>query len=240
MKSLPTILAAVLLVILFQPPLASGVTFGQIDNFEDGTTQNWVINLLGLGAPPPAALPKNIPTGGPAGAGDNFLLLTAVSGSGAGSRLTVLNATQWTGNFITAGVKDIVMNVNNLGSSDLALRLLFEDSTVGPPENVAFSTDAVTVPAGSGWMSVAFPITPADLTAALGDVTAALTNTTVMRLYHSPDPGFPGPPVIASLGVDNIAAVPEPLTALLVGSGLVTMLFRQRRKTPGPSSGREE
>jgi hypothetical protein len=229
MKSLPAMIVALLVVTLFQPPLASGLTVGQADTFEDGTTQNWVVGLLG--APHPAP-PQNIPTGGPAGAGDNFLLLTAIGGSGAGNRLTVINATQWTGNFVAAGIDHITMAVNNLGSSDLALRLLFEDSMGGPPTNAAFSTDAVSVPSGSGWMPVVFPITPADLTAELGDVTAALTNSTIMRLYHSPAPGFPGPAVVASLGVDNItaAAVPVPVSALLFSSGLAAMLFRQRRK----------
>jgi hypothetical protein len=230
MKSLGAMIGAILLVILCQVPPASGVILGQIDTFEDGTTQNWMINLLGQGNPPSAALPQNIPTGGPAGADDNYLLLTSTGLPGAGGRLTVINATQWTGNFIAAGIDRITMSVNNLGASELALRLLFEDPTVGPPENIAFSTEAVIVPPGSGWISVLFPITPADLSAAEGDVTTALTNATVMRLYHSFDPGFPGPEVAALLGVDNIAAVPVPVTAILFGSGLVAMLFGQRWK----------
>ncbi|MFA4903356.1 MAG: hypothetical protein WC600_11520 [Desulfobaccales bacterium] len=227
MRSLRVMLWAILLIILFQAPPASGVTLGQVDNFEDGTTQNWVVGLLG--APHPAP-PVNVATGGPAGAGDHYLLLTAIGGGGAGSRLTVINASQWTGDFIAAGIDLITMAVNNLGSTELALRLLFEDPTVGPPENIAFSTEAVIVPPGSGWISVLFPISPADLSAALGDVTTALTHATVMRLYHSSDPGFPGPAIAASLGVDNIAAVPVPVTAILFGSGLVAMLFRQRWK----------
>ena len=99
------------------------VVAGQTDTFEDGTTQGWVINLLGMGSPP--APPVNVPTGGPAGDGDNYLQLTAVGGAVAGGRLSVINFNgQWAGNYGAAGVAAIEMDLLNTGTSDLFLRLL--------------------------------------------------------------------------------------------------------------------
>src|SRR4029453_3320693 len=111
------------------PSLMYGVTIGQVDNFEDGTTQNWVINLLGMGSPPPSTLPTNVPTGGPAGAGDNYLRLTSTGiPETAGSRLVAVQYQhQWAGNYIAAGITAITMDVNNLGDTDHYLRVLFAD-----------------------------------------------------------------------------------------------------------------
>ena len=205
---------------------------GQVDDFEGGTTQGWFINAVGMGTPPAAVLPTNIATGGPGGLDDNYLRLTSLGGSGSGSRLAVNNADpRWTGNYLAAGVNAITMDVINLGQTELALRLALEDPTVGPPSNVAFSTDAVIVPVGSGWTPVTFLIGPGNLTAGLGDINAALTGATFLRLYHSPDPGFPNPvfpipAVAAQLGVDNITAtaVPEPSTLALAGFGALGLL----------------
>lgn len=210
-------------------PGALGVATGQVDTFEDGTTQNWVVGLLGAAHPAP---PANISTGGPAGANDNFLLLTSVGGSGAGNRLTAINVGQWAGDYISAGLTSIRMDVNNLGSSELALRLLFADPEVGPPTDLAFSTEAIVVPAGSGWMSVVFPISVSDLTAGQGSVEAALKDVTEMRIFHSVSAGFPGESLVASLGVDNIqAAVPDGSpTIVLLGCGLVGLAVASRAR----------
>ena len=83
-----------------------------IDDFEDGTTAGWHV---GDPAQHPAP-PVNVSTGGPAGAGDAYLQLQALGGSGAGSRLSVLNLSQWTGDF--TGVPAIEMDVNNFGPED--------------------------------------------------------------------------------------------------------------------------
>jgi hypothetical protein len=211
---------------LVSPGIAFAVTLGQIDTFEDGTTQNWTVGLLGAPHPMP---PQNNPSGGPAGVNDNYLLLTSLGGVGPGNRLTVINPGQWAGNYLAAGVTTISMDVNNLGGTDLALRLLFEDPVAGPPTDIAISTNSILVPANSGWISVVFPIMPGDLTVLSGDVTAALTNATELRLFHSPALGFPGPAVVSSLGVDNIAAVPAPPPALLLTTGLAGLWFLRRK-----------
>ncbi|MBN8511178.1 MAG: hypothetical protein J0L57_21530, partial [Burkholderiales bacterium] len=148
---------------------SQAVTRGQVDTFESGTTEGWVINLLGIGNPPPEALPQNIADGGPAGSGDNFLRLTALGGGGAGSRLTAANAFgAWAGDYASAGVTGIRVDLRNPGTTDLVLRLVFENPTGGPPTDLAVSTAGITLAAGGGWTSVLFPATASALTPLLG------------------------------------------------------------------------
>jgi hypothetical protein len=195
-------LTALLLLIGFSPSLVWGLSIGQRDTFEDGTTNGWTVGL-------------NIGTGGPGGADDNFLQLTG----GPASQLVALNSAQWSGNFIAAGVSSIAMDVKNLGEVGLSLRLVFSDAG----GNVAFSTVPQFLPVGPGWISIVLPTTVADLTAESGSVVAALQNATRLRIYHGVDPEFPGDPVDGALGVDNITATPEPTSVVLLGSGLLAL-----------------
>jgi hypothetical protein len=234
------LVTAVIGLVLLGTAVTAGhgqVVLGQIDTFEDGTTMGWIVGDLTHPAPP-----INVSTGGPGGAGDNYLQLTSLGGQGPGSKLSAFNLAQWAGNYVAAGVTFITMNVNNTGPDDLSLRLLFADPVAGPPSNIAI-TDSVFLPAGSGWMYAVFAVDPASLVTVLGDATTALTNATELRIFHNPNPTFPGPPtgippVNAVLGVDNILAadrtlvVPEPssASALLFGLGIAGLLVRARVK----------
>jgi hypothetical protein len=204
---------------LLRPAAAPALTLGQVDTFEDGTTQNWIVNLLAMGGAVPA--PVNVVDGGPQGAGDNYLRLTAVGGDGPGSRLSVINLAQWAGDYSAAGVTAITMDLNNLGATDLSLRLFLGNPLGGPPTDQAI-TDAVLLPAQGGWTQAEFALDPISLTVLAGDLATLLASVTELRLIHNPDATFPPPPVVAVLGVDNIAApVPEPssLTLMLLGLG---------------------
>ena len=208
---------------------AAPILVGQQDTFEDGTTQGWVVSLLGAPSPAP---PVNVATGGPAGLNDNYLLLSAVGGIGAGSRLTVINPVQWAGDYLAGGVGSISMDLINLGPTDLSLRLLFEDPTGAPPTNVAISTTPIVLAVGSGWVHATFDIGLGALTSLVGDSSAALSGTTAFRLFHSEAIGFPGPSIVASLGVDNITAhaateVPEPASLLLMGATVAAAFARR-------------
>jgi MYXO-CTERM domain-containing protein len=224
----PLALAALSLTFGLSVP-SHAVTLGQADTFESGTTEGWVINLLGIGNPPPEALPRNIADGGPAGSGDNFLRLTSVGGGGAGSRLVAINLGAWAGDYAGAGVTGIRMNLRNSGSTDLTLRLVFENPAGGPPTDIAVSTAGVALAAGGGWTSVLFPAVPSALTAQMGSVANALGTTTALRLFHGTDASFPGPALTAVLDVDNVTAVPEPATWALWAGGLLLLAARRRR-----------
>ncbi len=209
---------------------AAAITLGQVDSFENGTTQNWFAGGGPFGAVPPVP-PQLVATGGPAGAGDGFLQLTAQGGNGPGSRLVAMNAVQWSGSYAGAGIAAIAMDLINLGTSDLTIRLLLEDPALGPPLNIAVTTAAAVLPAGSGWTSVVLPLDAASLAALQGSPAALLGNVTLLRLIHSP--GADGPdPVAGMLGIDNITAlattVPEPLSLALLAPGLLGLAAARR------------
>ena len=114
-------IAALTAALIFAVPV-SALSVGQIDTFQDGTTQGWHV---GGGPNLPEAFPPVIPDGGPNGSGDQFLQVESTGGAGPGSRLSVLNTSQWAGNYVAASITAIAMDVRNFGPEDLSLRLLF-------------------------------------------------------------------------------------------------------------------
>ncbi len=203
---------------------ACAVSLGQSDSFQDGSTQGW---RVGPAHPLP---PVVITTGGPGGAGDAFLQVQATGGAGPASRLAVENTLQWTGDYTAAGVTALTLDAFNFGPSDLALRLLFDGSD-GSAFARAWSTTPVLLAAGSGWQQLRFAITPADLTAeGGGSIALALSQTYSVRLFHGTASSFPGGAVVATLGIDNVTAVPEPAAALLLALGLGALVLLRRRQ----------
>jgi hypothetical protein len=221
---------------VFAPRSAAALPVLIVDDFEDGTTENWFAGGGPFGQTPPNS-PINIPSGGPTGAGDAYLQIQSHGRSGPGNRPVAMNATQWAMDYLAGGVTTIEMDIRNSGNTDLFLRLLFEDPIPGPPVNVAASVVPIFVPSGGGWTHIVFPILPADLIALAGSVPGALANATILRLFHDPPPvtEFPGPAIAAIVDVDNISAtvnvVPEPSALLLLFTG-VALVARRRRTTP--------
>jgi hypothetical protein len=217
------------LLVAQTPTVAAGqIAAGYINDFEDGTTQGWVTNLLGFGSVPPELVPANVSSGGPSGVDDNYLRLVSIGGSLPGGKLVAINPLNWGGNYLAAGITEIRFDAINLGASDISLRFLLEDPTGSPPTNIAVTSAAATLFAGGGWQAVVLPLFGAGgLVPFLGTVEGALTNATTARIYHSSLATFPGEPTVATLGIDNIravgavAAVPEPTTAVLLTVAVV-------------------
>lgn len=229
--------------LVLQAGTARAISIGQIDDFEDTTLQNWHKGSV-LST---AENMGNVFTGGPAGLGDNYL---GTIGDGHhlddGGRITILNRTQWTGDYLAAGVTAIEMGLNDFESADLlgsSVPLYIRLGLRG--DGGLFSTSTrFTLNSGSGWLHAVFPILPGDLTAVSGrsgvpgfDALATLGNVTELRLIHSAVADWSGTPVVAYVGVDNISpvsTVPLPPAVWLFGSGLGGLLaFRQRYRNSG-------
>jgi len=210
---------------------AHAVNPGEVDTFAGGI-EAWFAGG-GPSGQVPAVPPTVIANGGPAGAGDSFLQIAADGSAGAGGRLVAMNAAQWAGNYLAAGISAIAMDLRNLGQSDLTVRLYFEDPIPGPPANEAVTTFGVLLHAGGGWTHALFPIAPANLTVLQGDATTLLSHTTVLRIFSGAEADFPPAQIAGVLGVDNIQAVPEPETLALLALGLGVVAARTRRR-PAP------
>ena len=179
----------------------SQVSAGQVDDFEDGTVQTWIIGATG------SSSPINVSTGGPDGVDDNFLEYTSNGASGIGSRMAIFNSnSQWSGDFISEGVIEVQFDVEAL-TNDLHLRLAFQ----GPGGTRMISTVPVVVTAGSGWNSVALPLGLNDFTIVQGanTVSEVLSSVFTMRIISVTDENIDnwrGQVIAATLRVDNITA----------------------------------
>ena len=222
------ITTAVAAAALSLAPAAHAVSNGELDTFSAGI-EGWFAGGGPLGQVPSPS-PSVESTGGPAGAGDSFMLITANGTGAAGGRLVAMNAAQWAGNYAAAGISSIGMDLRNLGTSDLTIRLYLEDPIPGPPLNEAVTNVSVFLPAGGTWTHAVFSLAPGDLTVLQGSAATLLSNTTVFRIFNGTVADFPPERVSGQLGVDNIQAIPEPETFLLMAAGLLFIAARVGRR----------
>jgi hypothetical protein len=186
-----------------------------VDDFQGGTT------ALGWSG---GSSPTYTANGGPNGAGDAFVQISAFPG---GNLATYNTSPQWTGNFTTIGAETI--NVDMMApstSAPLAIRLV----VMGPSKFIRWdSADAQAVPNDGVWRNYQFSLAESDLTLVAGTDAYATLMSSVERVMFRYDPGAPdssGSPVDApggTLNLDNItlAVAPTPLAGDLNADGVV-------------------
>ena len=172
----------------------------RIDDFEvDADTQNWKKH------PDPGnpVQPSQVPTGGPAGDGDGYMIVDSTGQGGAGGRLVVRNESQWTGDF--SAIVAIEADVRNFGNTMLNLRIALRGNGGWFATN---DTTMVPLAAGSDWTRVMFTVDANSLQHVNGsnDLAATLASVDELRILSSDVPEFRGDMIPAALGLDNIAA----------------------------------
>jgi len=224
----PHLPLALLCLLLAAPDLPAVVSM-QTDTFSTSDPAGW-IGGQNVGAAPPTVTP-----GGPTG---DFLTI-----SSSAFHLGMKNQAQWAGDYLAAGVTAIEADILSDPSLTGSMRIFLFG-----PGGTWSNQSQVTVPAGIGWNHYSFGLSSADLvfvpagpnpgpndpgegTMTLNDTLASVQTV----LFRHNTPAFPSSTgshadhVTATLGFDNITAVPEP-TALLLSliAGIPLLLHRRR------------
>ena len=202
------------------PAALAAPTLFQVIDFQSGSNQGWVNGSAGDD-------PDNMDNGGPLGQGDSYLHVSAVGGGGPLSRLVVYNTNQrWTGNFASAGVSAVRMDLKNFSSQPLSMRIAFRE-TGG---TWYATTTPFTLAPDNAWHEATFNVSNVSIVSGGSTpVPTGLTQVNEFLILHSPSPDFRGASISAAFGVDNITAVPEPTVAALATLALLPLLSRRRR-----------
>ena len=205
------------------------------DDFQSGE-QGWAHGMRSVN-------PPFTTSGGPGGAGDDYLQVFSNGSGGASGRWAVFNNTSatWTGDYLAAGIDQITAHVNNdpdnTGTSNLVNIRLGISTTAGSGTG-QFVTNAIAIAPGSGWVSVTWSLAPGDLIDISGGSANAanvLMNVAELRFIDNVTPVWVANPGTGevTLGLDNvvgISAVPEPACTSMLAVGLAGFMVHRRRK----------
>lgn len=200
------------------PNARAAMTLWQVDDFQDGTTQNWI-------SPDDIS---NVP-GGQSGPSDQYLKLVSTGASPSSGLATSSPLPRWGGAPSAAGVTGVSMDLINLGTVELDMRVLINGNY-----GSCTSTDAFVLPPDGRWYHVVFGWTVNDMTlghTGPGTLSDILAHMSGFQLRHQSGPPMGAnqyTPVAGTLGIDNVTAVPEPMSLLLCTAGGI-LLTRWRR-----------
>jgi hypothetical protein len=213
--------AALLLFVIFigiAPSIApAAISLGPLSDFQDGTFQGWSGN----------SDPTIIAGGGPAGSMDNYLRI----GGKFANRFAIFNLTSGYNGAVDPGVTAFQADLMRpAGASDiLEMRLVL----FAPNTGIRWtSADAQTVPGDGIWRAYTFSLLESDLTQVQGSDTYDNLISNVGRVMFRHDPAPPEADGIEAdgfLGIDNVAAVPEPAAPLLLTASIALIAFPRRK-----------
>ncbi|MCI0333265.1 MAG: hypothetical protein L0228_08590 [Planctomycetes bacterium] len=189
------------------------ITTGHVDNFNDGTLQDWRVGSLG-------DFPAIQTDFGPSGSGDHSLWMATSGAGGSVARLIVLNdSTNWTGNWTAAGVARVELDV--LGPSSNSFPLMMRLGIAGGPSGPGpggsgdtYVTSAIQVSSDNQWHRITFDVLSSDFIPIGGqDIDDALSQVIHFRILHNPEDSFNGADTSFGGGefyLDNIRALAAP------------------------------
>ena len=209
--------ATALLAALLGLTTSHAATLFSLDDFQDGTLQNWSGNSGRI----------LVPTGGPSGAGDAFLSM----GNAGQNRLATFNKADHAGDYLAAGIVAVTLDMmapaTNPTAPDMRVVLF------GPRANDRWtSATPHTVPNDGVWRSYTFSFDESELAHVLGGNTYAAMISDVERLMFRYDPGGPSSDGVnynGQVNLDNIRLVPEPSTTLFLALTTAALITRRRR-----------
>ena len=125
------------------------------------------------------------------------------------------------------------MDLKNLGSASLPIRIALQKSSAGSGSPGYVSTTAFSLAADGNWHHATFLIDAADLTGlnGAGPLSTFLTSIGDFRLLSASSPSLIGDAISGQFGVDNIQALamPEPSGILAAALGIACLISFARR-----------
>lgn len=197
-----------------------------IDNFVS-SNESWQVGGAGI-------QPVRVASAGPDGQ-VGYLSHFSDGSSANGKWLMWTSDSDWTGNYLSAGITGISLWANvSSGSSSVSLRVAFDGA------GGWFASSAIS--AGSGWNSRLFSLDPANFTYVSGsggtgvyeDTFAAVTRFEILAgsgtvSYRSGGDLLQAGTSSNTILIDNITVIPEPSALSLLAVGLGVVLRRSRR-----------
>jgi hypothetical protein len=173
--------------------------------------------------------------------GNDYLRIEAV-GSGKGGKMITFNPTsEWTGNYFSAGVTGIRMDVSNWSESDTVFLRIALGNRANPQQSGGtwfLSNTAIVIPNDGVWSNVFLPLNEPDLVRVanlIGEVgtdtyAATFSDIRNIRILSAEIPlGAIGDEFVGNVGIDNIMLVPEQSQLpLAIGIGLAVIGIRKR------------
>lgn len=196
--------------------LAQAIELGQLDDFENGDRDGWTYGKEGT-AQEPAVPPMRLePDCGDEGTGDHCLRISANNSTEApGSRLAAFNRTQWSGDYLAAGVGAIAIRAANVSNTNVTLQLRVRISGNG---RSYITKDTIAVPRNVGYVDGVIRLSPASFivspseenpTRLFEPVADALRNVDRIWIAHNPEGSIAPPPVLAVAHIDDIMALDD-------------------------------
>ncbi len=200
--------------------LAVTVNSSLLNDFEDGLPHGW---KKGSNASP-RQFPKVVEEAN----GNHYLEVTSVGGGpdgrGPSSRMTVINETEWRGNYNSAGVGSIKARMKNMGDDTLYMRVGFTTRAI-EEWHFAASKDPLELPADGKWYDLSFAISEEYITPFLGnegeccfpewDFKEVVGGVNQLKFHNGKDAHFWGGERLEStLGIDDIHVSSDVMQAI--------------------------